>query len=170
MRIAAITLITVMIFLSGCANGSSARLSEMKAGSRLPVMDQTETRKGVDLDDNGIRDDIDDYIGQLDLPDKGIEMAQNIARGHQRIQVAEKMTPENAFEILNSFSGDVFCGIVGTKIDSDSVEEVLRDIEAMTKNTEIRLSRYKEYSRIIGGRIGSLPSFRECIERGFDAN
>lgn len=145
----------------------SGALAQMEAEGVIPKLDRTDTLKGIDADVNGIRDDIDNYIKSLELPAKGVEAVTSVARGHQRVQEADEMTPEVAVEIVDSYSADLFCSIVGSKLDGNDFEKVVKNIEAYTANTLERSSRYIEYNGALDGSSIDMPSFKECDEMGY---
>lgn len=162
MKVATITLIAIMIGLSGCANSSSAGIYEMREGSNLAALDQTNTRKGIDLDSNGIRDDVDVFIKDLGINGKGLEAVKAYARGQQRIQKEKALSLDHGSEILDSYAGLMFCAIIGSQVDS----KVFTKIESLTANTSARKKRKAEYDRMFAKLSYSQPSIRECAEMG----
>lgn len=149
------------------SNTVSGALVQMEAEGIIPKLDRTDTLKGIDSDDNGIRDDIDGYIKSLELPAKGVEAATSVARGHQRVQEADEMTPEVAVEIVDSYSTDLFCSIAGSTLNGKNIDQVAKKIQAYTSNTLERSKRYIEYNIALNGSNIDVPSFNECLEMGY---
>lgn len=145
----------------------SGALEQMEAEGIIPKLDRTDTLEGIDSDDNGIRDDIDDYIKSLDLPAKGVDVTTSVARGYQRVQEAGEMTTEVAVEIVDSYSADLFCSLAGSKLDGQNIDQVTQNIQAYTSNTLTRSNRYIEYNVALNGSNIDVPSFNECLEMGY---
>lgn len=160
MKAAAIILMTIMIGLSGCANGSSTALSGVETENRQSASDEVMTRKGLDRDNNGIRDDVDAFISGLSTNGKGLETVKAYARGQQRIQTEKTLSLDDGSEILDSYAGLMFCAIIGSQVDS----KVFTRIESLTANTSARKKRKNEYDRMFAKLSYSQPSIRECAE------
>ena len=147
------------------AYGSSSKPSQLPTPfSTLTTDVQAQTTaglKGTDNNTNGIRDDIDQLIGQKFSYTPEIKRAaQQEARALQ--QFMEAKTREEALKAAEQIARATSCTF---KILSDPIRDyekrqaLSKEIEVWTTNTKERLFNYLESSKLIGG-----ASFMQPVE------
>jgi hypothetical protein len=166
--------IFVILLVSACdeddfeesATASSILLTEaQEVSSLIELRGQTEAGlKGTDDNANGIRDDIDQLIGQKFSYTPSVKRAaEQEARALQ--QFMEAKTKEAALKSAEQIARATRCTF---KILSDPIRDyekrqaLSKELEAWTVNTKERLSKYLESSKLIGGTYFMQPVEPVC--------
>jgi hypothetical protein len=137
-------------------------LKQLEADGALPELDTSDSLPGPDDDSNGIRDDIDRYLDNLDVSEKEKLSLSQYAVGLQRVQSAEEMTPEVAEDITESYMPSYFCMSLLSE-DFEATRQVSNKLSAYTANTPSRTERFLEYNEAMDGSAVDVPSPTECI-------
>jgi hypothetical protein len=143
---------------------SRVKLTQPDESNRLPNLERSPTLQGIDMNGNGVRDDIDAYIEQ-NFPVAAEKKATlQLARSLQQALLVDTTAGE-ALEAISKASvralkcaGRVFSGPDGTKRMLMMSEE----LEALTTNTKIRLLAYLEFNKARSGSVLKLPSGDTC--------
>ena len=128
----------------------------------LPVLDRGTDLRGPDVNNNGVRDDIDAYIAALPITDVQRKAALQTARAQQRSLLTD-LTDKAAVKALGDASmaataciGDMF------EPELRRAHELSRRIEAITANTPERAKRYIQYMRALSGTSTAYPEGNTC--------
>lgn len=128
----------------------------------LPVLDRSSDIRGPDLDNNGVRDDIDKFIAALPLIDAQRRAAVQTARVQQRKLLAD-LSDKAALQVLSDASmaatacfGDTF------EPDRRQSYKLAAKIEAITRNTPERAGRAIKYMAAVSGSMTDYPEGNPC--------
>jgi len=112
---------------------------------------------GIDSDNNGIRDDVDDYINKKYTKPKEKAFAQQIARAYQNILLMDKNNIKRVMEVARKTTYAVVC-----TVDIAPDKPILEDIKAITLNTRQRVREFFKYDDLLDGSVTSLPEGDTC--------
>ncbi|MFK5969771.1 MAG: hypothetical protein QM487_06580 [Candidatus Marithrix sp.] len=156
--------ILTLLLISAC---NESELLELPSQFSIFTTVQGQTTaglKGIDNDNNGIRDDIDQLIKQKFSDTQAIKRAaEQEARALQ--QFMEVNTREKALIATEQIARATNCTF---KVLSDPVRDyevrqaLSTEIEAWTTNTEERLLKYLESSKLISGTYFMQPIEPVC--------
>lgn len=136
---------------------------EVINGFKLPPEpDETlnnSTLLGIDINDNGVRDDIERKIVKEFVNPIKIELMLQDAKIQQKI-LAASITDATEMEKLNSKVGNCAMYLKRQKVlTSENIESNLDFIENNIYNTKARVRKYLEYNEALSGGIyGGSPS------------
>jgi len=140
-----------------------------------PYLDKSDSILGPDLDNNGIRDDIDRYIRENFTKENERKAVEQYAKTTQQ-QLMVDTTDTIAVQNLNYINSRAFRCVSHTfntkYIDEDGVERtdgdrgrtIRRSIFAFTMNTYARSKQYLKYNRAMSGKVWSLLRGNTCDE------
>lgn len=123
-----------------------------------------EDAQGPDINNNGIRDDIETYIATNYTSTTQRTAAEQFARVMQAAMLVDKADIAAAKAIALQGSKAVNCiysrfdGNAGSKQPSAVVEE----LKSVSTNTKARLLAYLAYSKALDGTAGSIPEGDTC--------
>jgi hypothetical protein len=134
------------------------QIKALEDSGKLPKLDRSTSIAGSDVNNNGIRDDIDAWIAALPITDAQKKAAQQAARGKQATllvdltdKVALNRLGEQQSRSVNCLS-DIF------QPDYQQGFDLSSQIEAITANTKERAKQYIAYNRAASGSvISSVP-------------
>lgn len=138
--------------------GEALRTSD-KNGT-FPSLNRDNTVAGPDMDNNGVRDDIDAFINSL--PDT---LSQKAALRQISSAIRNAMlfdtTDQNALVAAsNKISNGSAC--IHSTYDSSNASSRNLEIEKLTVNTKVRFIAYERFSRSIRGTSFVLPEGNGC--------
>ncbi|GHS86787.1 hypothetical protein FACS189487_01710 [Campylobacterota bacterium] len=147
----AIVIATVLLF-AGCGGGDLA---------------------GTDANNNGVRDDVEDYIIKTYTEEKQRKAAMQSARATQAVMLldlSDKTTAKNkALKVGDMETKAIHClSLVFDPSYSEIVKgaetltQVSKKIDAITLNTKARQKAYFEYNHLLDGTTVSLPRKDTC--------
>ncbi|WOE43247.1 hypothetical protein [Acinetobacter chinensis] len=141
------------------------QVSKMEDAGELPRLDRTDTVAGIDADDNGIRDDIDVYIGRIYTSEEQQKAASQFAKTLQASLLVNKedKIAVKAASIANTKA--ITC--IFDKFpngEASNNESVVQYILGITTNTKIRLLEYVAFDKALDGTVISIPNGEVCDE------
>ncbi len=154
---------------TGGAGGSGTPVGSGGQPGSGPVIDNedlTAGLKGIDADNNGIRDDIDRLIAKKYSATPELKKAvEQEARSEQKF--LEVTTKQQVLIAGDEISRAVECvgNVVLRKGDAASEKlflQIGKDITALTRNTEERFRKYEKSSRLAGGSVFEQPKDPVC--------
>ncbi len=169
-------LIALTLGLSACGGGGTKppqtdtptpptltqQIEKLEKDGQLPKLDRSSDLRGPDVDNNGIRDDIDAWITAQPITDAQKKAAQQMARV-QQAKILVDLNDKSAMQALGERSaagvvclGDVFMPDYQKGYDLGS------QLEAMMANTKERAKQYIAYNRARSGSVTELPSGNTC--------
>lgn len=133
-----------------------------------PVLNRDDTLKGVDADENGIRDDIDEFINALVIPENERGFYQQSARYLQTVfnydySAATEIDVEIAHAHLMAFEPVIHC-MEQLNLAWDDASDTQDMVFALTLNTKLRSQHYANYSKALDGTgvEGTEPTGDDC--------
>lgn len=171
-----LTLVSCAILaLSGCGGGSGSKrhetegtqalvqqIQKLEASGQLPKLDRSSDIRGPDVDNNGIRDDIDAWIAALPISDKQKRAARQMARV-QQAKILVNLSDKGALQAIGDRSmAGVKCLRLAFMPDFQAGYDLGSQLEAMMANTKERAKQYIAYNRARSGSVTELPSGDTC--------
>ena len=138
------------------------QIQALERSGALPALDRSASITGPDVNNNGVRDDIEAYIASLPLSAVQKRAALQAAKALQNtllVDVQDKTALQKVGDGLMASTnclGDVMAS------DSQGQSELSGKIESMTANTKARAQRYIQYNSARSGSVTRLPSGDTC--------
>ena len=137
------------------------QIAQLEQSGQVVPLDRSDSLLGADLDNNGVRDDIDAYIKSLNLTSAQARAALQKAKALQMtlgVDVTDKTAVQKVGDIqmagANCFV-NVFAG-------SPAERQISQALESKTANTKIRVTKYLAYNSASSGSVTTLPSADTC--------
>jgi len=166
--ITASTLLAVLVLTGydGVQATVASALAALDQNGSLPILNRDNTVTGIDVDANGVRDEIDAYIASLSdsIPQKAaLTQASSALTNAMLVDV----TDENALNAaMNIITNSVTC--VDSRYNTATNITMGRDkgdlITSLTINTKTRFSAYERYNVALNGHTFSLPEGDGCVD------
>jgi hypothetical protein len=138
------------------------QIKALEDSGKLPKLDRSTSIAGSDVNNNGIRDDIDAWIAALPITDVQKKAAQQAARNVQASLLAD-LSNKVELNRLGDLSmrsvnclGDVF------KPNYQQGLDLSGQIEAITANTKERAKQYIAFNRAVSGSVVSSVPGNTC--------
>ncbi|WP_159737614.1 hypothetical protein [Vibrio atypicus] len=133
-----------------------------------PVLNRDDTLKGVDADENGIRDDIDEFINALVIPEDERGFYQQSARYTQTVfdydySGGTEIDTEIAYAHALKYDVVINC-MIQLNLDWDDATGSEELLFAMTLNTKLRSEHYVYYNKVLDGSAFEItePTGDDC--------
>lgn len=140
-----------------------AQLAALEDAGTIPKLERGNVLAGVDLNGNGIRDDVEAYISKQFTDPAQRAAALQTAKG---LQAALLVNPQDrvAAKAASLRLGDaIHCIYVRFSITGPTPPgKVVTDLEAVTTNTKQRLLAYLAYNKALDGTTSALPEGNTC--------
>lgn len=149
-------MLLAVAFLPACARQDDAALPK--------DLDRSPTLQGVDTNANGVRDDIERYVGErFGDAQQQKAMFQN-ARALQKALLVPPGDVAQAKAVNVELVRATHCIYSAFPADSGGVtaSRVGRELEALTTNTRQRLEAYLAFSKTLDGTSWSAPKGGTC--------
>lgn len=129
----------------------------------LPVLDRTNTVAGIDSDQNGIRDDIQEYINAT-YPKP--EQQKAVSQYARSLQAKLLVDPKDKYQVRassNTSSKAMSCIYEKLPVgNSPQAARAVQEILSLTTNTKQRLMAYMAFDKAMDGAVISLPTGKVC--------
>jgi hypothetical protein len=126
---------------------------------QLSTEDLSPGLQGVDVNANGIRDDIDRVIGEKYSATPELKTAtERYARNFQRLMDATTKEDARAIALENSKASACLSDMFPIETDRMKYHALGREIEALTANTRERFKKYWDANRLLGGMVMTLQT------------
>jgi hypothetical protein len=128
----------------------------------LPTLDRGTDIRGPDVNDNGVRDDIEAYIAALPITDPQKRAAMQTARVQQRSLLMDLSDKAAVRALSDASMAATAC--IGDRFEPDPGPsyEISLKIEAITANTPERARRYMRYMAALSGTSTAYPEGNSC--------
>lgn len=137
-------------------------LATLEASGQLPVLDRSALLLGTDANGNGVRDDIDTYIGRL--PDTTVQKGalRQVAKAvADAMQAAVGNASGSALKDVDiTIARAVRC--IWSRYDASVASTKFSAIEKLMANTRSRFDAYDLFNVRMSGTSGRLPSGDTC--------
>lgn len=118
-----------------------AEIQDLEDSGVIPKIDETDTRAGIDSDNNGIRDDIDHLIKSKAQTEKELLAMEQIAKGFQVVQNTKEESLEVYREFYETVHGGKDCLFWLDSWNTNKASRTFYLIKEMTTNTKKRKKR-----------------------------
>lgn len=139
-------------------------VQSLENSGEIPKLDRSAELLGSDSDNNGIRDDIDNYIA-IHFSETGeVAAATQAARANQSVLDTDLSNQTAVRQTNQKVSRATACIYDAFDESTASAQPaaVSRDLEAITYNTAERLEKYMEFNKALDGTSWSLPEGNSC--------
>ena len=151
---------------AGASSNAAGKGSPTAANSRIiGNEDLTPGLKGIDADNNGIRDDIDRLIAQKYAATPAMKKAaeQNARALQQNMEATTRKEAIAAGDAISRASDCAFKVFpYSTSQDRKLLLQFLQEIEALTANTKERFTAYWKAAALSSGAVFSQPDEPVC--------
>lgn len=137
------------------------QIEQLERKGSYPILDRSPDIAGPDANNNGVRDDIEAWIGTLDVTEPQRKALVQDARATQRtllVDLTDKAAVQRVGEGLMAAN---HCGAIRFKPFAEFIGPSQK-IEAMTANTRQRAERYMQYNKARSGSTTTLPNYDTC--------
>lgn len=128
----------------------------------LPALDRDADVRGADANSNGVRDDIDAYIGSLSLIDVQRSALLQTARVQQLALLVDVSDKAAVTELGRRSMAATACLADSFEPERRISYGVALRIEAITANTPERAARYLKYLGALSGTSTVYPDAGYC--------
>jgi hypothetical protein len=133
-----------------------------------PILNRDDTLKGVDADENGIRDDIDEFINALVIPENERGFYQQSSRHLQTVfdydySGGTEIDTEIAYAHAVKYDVVINC-LIQLNLDWDDAIGSKNLFFTMTINTKLRSQHYASYNKALDGTAYEIlePTGDDC--------
>jgi hypothetical protein len=162
----AFTSLTLSISLAACGGGKAATAvpgtgpgtSTVAELSLKEQITKLEESAGPDVNNNGVRDDIEAYIAALQLTEVQKKAAMQDAKAMQMtltVDTTDKAAVQKVGEIMMASSN-----CIGDRITNFT--DYSLKLESITANTKERAKQYIKFNTASSGSVTSMPSGDTC--------
>ena len=131
-------------------------IEQLEDEGAIPTLDRTDTVRGIDADDDGVRDDVEAYIDThfpaLEAP------ARQLATALQSSLLVDRADAEELGAVAVEIARAVYClqrsGRFVENMPDDP--DVIDDLQSITANTKRRMLHYVAFNAALEGTL-SFP-------------
>jgi hypothetical protein len=155
--------LALALLAAACSRAESETIEELEASGAVPKLDRTDSLIGTDVDQNGVRDDIDAFITREYPLEPQRKAALQTARALQKALLVEEGDVNNAKATMRETARGIDCVYEKFPVGSPkSAAQVSRELEALTTNTKARLLAHLRFSKTLDGTSWSSPGKGTC--------
>ena len=142
----------------------AAKLAQLEASGAIPKLERLPMIEGIDIDRNGVRDDIDAYIAKTYTDEAQRRAALQMARALQQTLLVDTNDERALDEVSRQIMRAVNCKVSVFRSLEDSKEghRMTSQLEAITTNTKERLKAYLAFNKAVSGSVSQLPEGGTC--------
>jgi hypothetical protein len=134
------------------------QITKLEDSGALPKLDRSTSIVGPDVNNNGVRDDIEAYIAALQLIDVQKKALMQDAKAMQMTLTVD-LTDKVALQKV----GDALSASINCLSDNiPNFGEYSQKIESMTANTKERSKQYLKYNAARSGSSTTSPPNNHC--------
>jgi hypothetical protein len=134
------------------------QITKLEDSGALPKLDRSTSIAGPDVNNNGVRDDIEAYIAALQLTEVQKKALMQDAKALQMaltVDTTDKVAVQKVGEIMMASSKCIGGRII-------NFTDYSLKIESITANTKERAKQYIKFNTASSGSVTSLPSGDTC--------
>ena len=153
--------------LTACNGGGSDSIDRLVEEGLMPELDQSEGAIANDLNDNGVRDEIEDYIANK--PNTTESQKTVLLKNATTIQKTLTVQSQGGFSqdeqaaLDKELIENILC-LQQTYGDHHVAAQALSELESMTANTQERKTLYNDFNASQNGTVTRLPASVDCGE------
>jgi len=143
-------------------NNPKDLFQKLEDEGKLPKLDRSDSILGSDLNNNGIRDDVDQYIQKTYLDPEKRKSVNQYAQNTQA-KLAVDPNDKLAVKRVSLESARALTCVYDFYEDGLGPNgEIHEDIFSVTYNTKKRLKAYYDYDEAVSGSVLSIPTKDYC--------
>lgn len=135
-------------------------IANIEASGLTPALDRSASVPGPDTNTNGVRDDVESYVGSLA---DTAEQKKAMLMLSKALMSAMTTTPTDAAGLRQStglMNNAVAC--IWQKYPSDKADQKVLEVRKVTVNTRERYNAYMAYNAAVAGTVVKLPREVTC--------
>jgi len=142
------------------AKSVAEAIAMLEASGELPRLQRDGGLAGTDANNNGIRDDVDNYLNAKNLPAEQKQALFQHARAMQAALLVD-LADESA---VNASSKAITRGVhcIWQRLGKDSAADTVMEIKKITMNTKDRVLAYGRLAGALNGTVISRPRGDTC--------
>lgn len=137
-------------------------IEKLERTNKLPKLDYSDTLKGVDGNQDGVRDDVAQLIALEPITIEQKSALFNVAKGIQDTLFVDLSDDSLVNALGESLALNAMCLALAFEDGSDAIRYLGR-VEAATMNTADRMAKYELYNAARHGSVTRLPDFSLCL-------
>jgi hypothetical protein len=146
---------------SGTAAGFAQQIEQLERKTGYPALDRSADIAGPDANNNGVRDDIEAWIGTLEVTEPQRKALMQSAKSLQQTLLVDLSDKDAVQRVGEGLMASTNCG--GDRFTPfEKFYALDNKIEAMTANTRQRAERYMQYNKARSGSSTTLPNYDTC--------
>jgi hypothetical protein len=140
------------------------KIAQLEEKGQLPQLERLPLVAGIDLDNDGVRDDIGEHIRRTYTEPVQYRAAMQMARVHQAMLLVDKHDHIALQEVSERSMKAIACLHQVFSLGDGPPEgtRVREEIRSMTTNTKERLQTYLAYNKARSGSISVRPEGSVC--------
>lgn len=164
--------LTFMAALSACGGGKGSaatpgptdqdKVAQLEASGALPRLERLPMLEGVDVNANGVRDDIESHILRKYSDSSQQRAAMQTARAFQAMLLVDKNDAIALEAVSEAMSRTVVCSISAFPVAGREGDAMFDELRSLTTNTKPRLQAYLDYNKARSGTVVTLPEGGAC--------
>ncbi len=135
-------------------------LQKLEQLGEIPVLNRDATILGVDTNNNGVRDDIDNYVNSLPDTSSQKQALLQSSKSLNSIMTVDLANQTQVIEAANKNSAAVKC--IYSVYDAETAADKSSDIHKYTINTEERINASAKFDLAVSGNSFVLPQGDSC--------
>lgn len=142
-------------------NSYASVMKQLESSGQMPALDETDSMLGIDDDADGVRDDIQRYISNLDQPQENKKALLKYAKAVQKtmsVDISDEQAVKNSVE-KSLFQ--VSCVIYQFE-DGQEAYAFVNQMVGFTRNTKQRYEQGQKLDDAYSGSVYRLPSEEDC--------
>lgn len=166
-RMGALMLTCMLAACGGGGNSASTpqeAVAQLEASGELPKLERGPALGGVDVNANGVRDDIEQYIEKKYTEPAQRAAAMQTARAFQQMLLVDKSDIAALDAASEAGSRAIVCAKSAFSASDGLIERsrMNAELESMTTNTKARLLAYLAYNKARSGTVSTMPRGDTC--------
>jgi len=138
------------------------QIKVLEESGEFPKLDRSTGITGSDINNNGIRDDIDYWIAALPITDVQKKAVEQEARMMQKMLLINLSQKTELTGIAVLAERSIRCLSMVFKPDYQKGYDLSSQIEAITANTRERAKQYIAFNRAMSGSVSSSVNGDTC--------
>ncbi len=138
------------------------RINLAKETGQVPKLNHDREIKGPDLNQNGIRDDIDEYIRRTYHQPEQRKAVEQYAIQSQAVLLVDKTDMIRVRQLNYESARAIYCIYEVFPHDNQTASNVVKSVGAITTNTKQRFQENLAYSKALDGTSMTMPRDDYC--------
>jgi hypothetical protein len=141
------------------------KIAQLEAQGQLPQLERLPLVAGIDIDNDGVRDDIAEHIRRTYTEPVQYRAAMQTARALQAMLLVDIYDHLALNEVSEAGDRAIACvRRVAFAGDTNRLQgsQLLHELESMTTNTKERLQAYLAYNKAMSGSVSVGPEGNVC--------